>query len=81
MTLDRHLISQGHVHRFIVTSTLGGWEVLEEEDFSVLRRAHHEDWHRVERDIHLFDIRALALKDEGWIENDEQRPFVATARP
>jgi len=80
MTLDRHLVSHGHFHRFIVTSALGGWEVREEKDFAVLRRAHRQDWHRVESDIHLFEIRALALKCEGWVENVEERPFVATAR-
>ena len=69
MSLDRHLINHGHVHRFVVASDIGGWEVREEEDSAVLRRAHREDWHRVERDIQLFEIRALALKREGWSED------------
>ena len=41
----------------------------EEEDSAVLRRVHRKEWHRVERDIHLFEISALTLKREGWIEN------------
>jgi hypothetical protein len=69
MSLDRRLINQEHVRRFVVTSDVGGWEVREEEDSAVLRRAHRKDWHHVERDIHLFEIRARALKREGWIEN------------
>jgi hypothetical protein len=69
MSLDRHLISNGHVRRFVVTSDLKGWEVREEEDSAVLRRAHRDDWHRVERDVRLFEIKALALKRDGWIED------------
>ena len=69
MSLDRHLISNGHVRRFVVTSDLEGWEVREEEDSAVLRRAHRDDWHRVERDVRLFEIKALALKRDGWIED------------
>ena len=69
MSLDRHLIGHGHVHRFVVTHNLEGWDVREEEDSAVLLRAHLEDWHRVERDIQLFEIRALGLKREGWIES------------
>ena len=69
MSLDRRLNNREHVHRFVVTRDAGGWEVREEKDSTVLRRAHHRDWHCVERDIHLFEIRALALKRDGWIEN------------
>jgi hypothetical protein len=68
-SLDRHLNSGGHVHRFVVTRDLEGWEVREEKDSAVLRRTHRKDWHRVEREIRLFEIRALALKREGWIES------------
>jgi hypothetical protein len=69
MSLDRRLNNQEHVHRFVVTRDVGGWEVREEKDSAVLRRAHRQDWHCVERDINLFEITALALKREGWIEN------------
>jgi hypothetical protein len=68
MSLDRLLNSHGHVHRFVVTRDLTGWEVREEEDSTVLRRTHREDWHRVERDVLLFQIRATSLKGQGWIE-------------
>ena len=58
---ERHFINQGRVHRFVVTNDRKGWEVREEEDEAVLRRARRQDWHRVERDIQLFEMRALAL--------------------
>jgi len=69
MSLERQFTNQGRVYRFVVTNRLEGWEVREEEDSSVLRLVRRQDWHRVERDIHLFELRALALKKEGWIEN------------
>jgi hypothetical protein len=69
MSLDRHLNSHGHVRRFVVVSDLEGWDVREEEDSTILRRAHREDWHRVERDVQLFEMKARALKRAGWIES------------
>jgi hypothetical protein len=69
MSLDRHLNSHGHLHRFVITHNLEGWDVREEEDSIVLRQTHRDDWHRVERDIQLFEIRALALKRAGWTES------------
>ena len=69
MPLERHLDSHGHVHRFVVAENLAGWDVCEEEDSTILRQAHREDWHRVERDMQLFELKALALKRAGWIES------------
>jgi hypothetical protein len=68
MTLDRHLIHCGHEHRFVVTEDLQGWDVREEEDAIMVRHVHHDDWHRVERDTWLFELRAVELKQGGWIE-------------
>jgi hypothetical protein len=47
---------------------MNGWEVCEEEDSKLLKRVHRDDWHRVERDTKLFEMTALALKCNGWIE-------------
>ena len=66
--LNHCLINQGHVHRLVVTPDLTGWEVLEEEDSEVVMRRHRDDWHRVECDILLFEIRVIPLRREGWIE-------------
>jgi hypothetical protein len=68
--LEAHHVTRSPLdQRFVVTRDAGGWEVSEEEDSAVLRRVHRKEWHRVERDIHLFEISALTLKREGWIEN------------
>jgi hypothetical protein len=66
MAFSHSLTYHGHVHRFVVTRDLEGWEVLEDEDSTVLRRVHREDWHRVETDTRLFEITALTLKRDGW---------------
>jgi hypothetical protein len=68
MTLYRELTNNGHVHRFIVTSRIDGWEVREEEDSAVLQRVRRGDWHRVETDVLLFEARAMSLKRTGWAE-------------
>jgi hypothetical protein len=69
MSLNHCLTNQERVHRFVVTADLGGWEVREEEGSTVVRLVHRADWHRVEIDAQLFQIRAHTLKREGWIDN------------
>jgi hypothetical protein len=69
MSIDRHLTRHGHLHRFVVTNNDTGWDVCEQEDAGVLRRTHRGDWHRVERDVQLFELTAMALKRDGWVEN------------
>jgi hypothetical protein len=68
MTLTRHVVHETHVHDFVVTDDTEGWDVREEDDSSTVRLVHHDDWHQVERDAWLFDLRATALKESGWIE-------------
>jgi hypothetical protein len=53
----------------VVTECAQGWEVREEEGAVVKHDVIHDDWHRVERDLSLFDLRAATLRREGWIDN------------
>jgi hypothetical protein len=69
MLLNHELINDGHSLRLVVTPDSGGWEVREEEDAAVLRRVHRHDWHRVERDIWLFGLRAPVLTRGGSAEH------------
>ena len=65
----RTLRNDTHTHRFSITpEETSGWEVREERDSSVLRRAHYDDWHRVERARRTFALDAFALFREGWTE-------------
>jgi hypothetical protein len=66
--LNRQLTNHEHTSCFLVTSGAEGWEVREEQDAIVVKVSHRDDWHRVERDRLLFDLRARALTVEGWIE-------------
>ena len=70
MTLERYLVNHGHIHRLVVRHGLTGWDVREEEDATVIRRTHHEDWHRVERAVKLFEQAqpVASLEKEGWVE-------------
>lgn len=66
MALDWFLLHEGHVHRLVVTPEWRGWDVRHEVDDVVIRRVHREDWHRVERDVRLFSVRAISRG--AWIE-------------
>ncbi len=55
MVVERSFVSEGHVHRFVVTQDKAGWELIEQEDAKVIRRLHQDDWHRVERALRRFE--------------------------
>jgi hypothetical protein len=69
MTLNRHLFHDAHVRRFIVTHDLRGWDVIEEDDSTVLRHVHGRNWQRVEQEIRRFKTTADELKLRGWTEH------------
>jgi hypothetical protein len=69
MSITRQLTHEGHTHTFIVTQTLDGWNLREEEDDIVLCRAHRADWRCVELETLLFEETATALKRAGWTEH------------
>jgi len=41
-----------------VTKSVDGWEVRETHDREVVRTQHYSDWHRVERAVQVFGLRA-----------------------
>ena len=55
--LTREYTSSGHVNRITLTKSLTGWDVREERDDTVVKRAHYTDWHRVERAIQVFELK------------------------
>lgn len=69
MRLERRLVNSGHVRHLIVSQDTTGWELQEEEDSIVIRHAHLDDWHRVERAVRLFDYESISLERSGWIES------------
>ena len=55
------------LHYSIVT-TDDGWELREERDSQVVRQAHFQDWHRVERATRSISIELDDLRTKGWSE-------------
>ena len=51
---------------YSIRSLSFGWEVRFEEDRTVRRLDHYEDWHRVERARALFEREAFELTSQGW---------------
>lgn len=54
----RERTSSGHTDTLIVTKNADGWEVQETHDRAVIRTQQYQDWHRVERAVQAFDLRA-----------------------
>ena len=58
--LTREFTHAGHTDRFTVTRSQAGWDVREERDDNVVRRVSYQDWHRVERAMHVFEFSRRA---------------------
>ena len=68
MRIERHFVNQSHIHCFVVNHDSTGWIVHEEEDSRIIRHAHLDDWHRVERAFLRFERTAADLQQSGWVE-------------
>lgn len=65
----QQLAQAGHTIRFSISTTrAGGWEVKEESGTEVLKHVRLSDWHRVERAKEVFSLKALSLREAGWVE-------------
>jgi hypothetical protein len=64
MRIDHSLVHQDHTFRCVVTDHVQGWEVRREEDRVVVHDVIRDDWHRVERDLWLFDLSVAALRQQ-----------------
>jgi len=68
MIFSKRLQSESHVREFLVNAAdERGWEVREERDHRIVRRAWLRDWHRVEKAIMRFGLEAIQLQRAGWI--------------
>jgi hypothetical protein len=73
MSLNRYLVNDAHERHFVVTHDTGGWNVIEKQDSTVLRRIRRRIWQGVEREIQRFGLAADELKRRGWIEYPSDR--------
>ena len=70
MHFEKHLRYLEQTRRYSIAATTAGWEVLEERDREVVRKAHYSDWHRVERVRRSIVVELNALRDQGWREEN-----------
>jgi hypothetical protein len=55
-----------HTRRYSISVTTEGWELREERDNEVVRHAHYQDWHRVERVQRSIANELDVLQAQGW---------------
>jgi hypothetical protein len=68
MIFAKRLAGQGHMRLFTIEHDASlGWVAREQDD-----RATHtsmiRDWRHVEATMALFELKASALHNEGWLE-------------
>jgi hypothetical protein len=64
---NTELSHAGHSRRFVLGHLpVGGWELLIEEDHSVVSRVRYSDWHRVERALAGVARLISDLEARGW---------------
>jgi len=69
MIFAKRFQSDDHTRSFVVDEAdERGWEVREEQDEEIVRRAWLHDWHRVENAMMRFALQAVRLQDAGWTE-------------
>jgi hypothetical protein len=65
----KQLKQAGNILTFsIFPTTAGGWEVKEEAGNQIVRQVRLSDWHRVERAREAFSLKAMSLREAGWVE-------------
>ena len=70
LAFSKSVRNANRTRRYTIQTTAAGWEVREEQDSQVVRRALYQDWHRVERSRRAFMIAMTTLQAEGWTEVD-----------
>jgi hypothetical protein len=68
MIFIKRLATEGHSRQLTIERSLtSGWVAREQED-AAIHTSVIRDWRRVEAAIALFELKASALRNEGWLE-------------
>ena len=68
MIFTKRLAGEGHSRQLTIERSItSGWIAREHED-SDIRTSLLRDWRQVEMVIALFELKALALQNQGWSE-------------
>ncbi len=69
MIFTKRLAAQGQTRQFTIEHSDGfGWIAREQDGRETMQTSHIRDWRRVESQMALFEMKALALLSEGWLE-------------
>ena len=68
MIFTKRLTGRGQTRQFTVERhTASGWIARDQED-DATRTSVIRDWRHVEAAIALFELEAMALRNDGWAE-------------
>ena len=68
MIFTKRLAARGQTREFTIERhNISGW-IAREQDDSATRTSMIRDWQHVEAAIALFELKASALRNEGWSE-------------
>ena len=56
------------IRRYTIQRMDVGWEVVTEQDSDAVRKAHYQDWHRVEWARRMIVLEVATLEENGWRE-------------
>jgi hypothetical protein len=68
MIFTKRLAAQGHIRLFTIEHNVASGWVAREQDESATRTSMIRDWRHVEATMALFELKASALRNEGWLE-------------
>jgi hypothetical protein len=69
MIFTRRLASEGRTKRFTVELASAGWIAREEDGRAAPKTNLMREWRQVEAIMVAFDMKAAALRDQGWAED------------
>ena len=68
MIFAKRLAGQGHTRLFTIEHHVASGWVAREQDDRATRTSLIRDWRHVEATMALFELKASALRNEGWLE-------------
>lgn len=68
MIFAKRLAGQGHTRLFTIEHHVASGWVAREQDDRATHTSMIRDWRHVEATMALFELKASALRNEGWLE-------------
>jgi hypothetical protein len=68
MIFAKRLAGQGHMRLFTIERHVSSGWIAREQDDRATHTSMIRDWRHVEAMMALFELKASALRNEGWLE-------------